>query len=203
MLQALADFAQHLAERYGGPGLAAVAFLDSSFLSLPEVSDLLIVVFVVRDPASWFYYGLMTTLGSVAGCSALYALGRKGGEAFLRKRFHERHIDRALAWFKRYGLLVVIVPSILPPPMPFKIFVLLAGVADVRPLSFVTAVLIGRGVRYIGEAWLAYQYGDEARRFIAENVPQVSIALAVLIGITGVALIIWRRRMRRSDTPSL
>jgi membrane protein YqaA with SNARE-associated domain len=202
LLQAIAEFAQHFAERYGGPGLALIAFLDSSFLSLPEVSDLLIVVFVVRDPSNWIYYGLMTTVGSVAGCYALYEVGRRGGHNFLMKRFHERHVDRALEWFKRYGLFVVIVPSILPPPTPFKIFVLLAGVADVRPISFLTAVVIGRGIRYLGEAWLAYQYGDEAKAFIEQNLPHVSIALAIVIGVVGAAVIVWRRRMRRGDSPS-
>jgi membrane protein YqaA with SNARE-associated domain len=202
LLNALAEFAQHFAERYGGPGLAMVAFLDSSFLSLPEVSDLLIVVFVVREPSHWIYYGLMTTVGSVAGCYALYELGRRGGHDFLMKRFHERHVDRALDWFKRYGLFMVIVPSILPPPTPFKIFVLLAGVADVRPLSFLTAVALGRGVRYLGEAWLAYRYGEDARLFIEQNLPQVSIALGLFVGIVGIALIVWRRRMRQGDTPT-
>ncbi len=197
MLQALAEFAQGLAERYGGPGLAFIAFLDSSFLSLPEVSDLLIVVFVVRDPSHWFFYGAVTMLGSIAGCFALYSVGRKGGEAFRRKRFHERHIDRALGWYQRYGLLVVIVPSILPPPTPFKVFVLLAGVANVRPLAFLTAVTIGRGFRYIGEAWLAYRYGDDARRFISENVPQLSLVLGLLVLAGGLAYIMWRRRARQ------
>jgi membrane protein YqaA with SNARE-associated domain len=202
LLQALAEFAQHFAERYGGPGLAFIAFLDSSFLSLPEVSDVLIVVFVVRDPSHWIYYGLMTTMGSVAGCYALYEIGRRGGHNFLMKRFHERHIDRALEWFKRYGLFVVIVPSILPPPTPFKIFVLLAGVADVRPLSFITAIVVGRGVRYVGEAWLAYRYGEEAKVFIEQNLPQVSIALGLFIGIVGTAIIVWRRRTRRGHAAS-
>ena len=196
LLHSLAEFAQHLAERYGGPGLALVAFLDSSFLSLPEVSDLLIVVFVVRDPANWVLYGIVTTLGSVAGCYALYAVGRKGGDAFLRRRFHERHIDRALGWFQRYGLLVVIVPSILPPPTPFKVFVLLAGIANVRAPAFLTAVVIGRGFRYIGEAWLAYRYGADANRFIAGNLTELSIWLAVLVAAAGVAVVIWRRRLK-------
>lgn len=202
MLHALAEFAQNFAERYGGPGLAFVAFLDSSFLSLPEVSDLLIVLFVLRDQSNWVYYGLMTMVGSVAGCYALYEVGRRGGHGFIRKRFHERHIDRALGWYKRYGLLVVIVPSILPPPTPFKIFVLLAGVADVKPLSFLSAVVVGRGFRYLGEAWLAYRYGDDAKVFIQHNLPQVSIALAIFIGIVGTSIIVWRRRARRSESPS-
>ena len=60
------------------------------------------------------------------------SVGRKGGEAFLRKRFHERHVDRAMAVFRRHGMLAILVPSLLPPPMPFKIFVLAAGVSGMR-----------------------------------------------------------------------
>src|SRR5262245_12120452 len=117
---------QSVAQSLGAPGLALVAFFDSSFLSLPEVADALLVVAVVHQPSLWVYYAAATTAGSVAGCYALYALAGKGGDAFLRKRFHADRIDRGLGLFKRYGLLAVIVPSILPPPTPFKIFVLLA-----------------------------------------------------------------------------
>jgi membrane protein YqaA with SNARE-associated domain len=192
-LHHLASLVQQLAERLGGPGLALLAFLDSSFLSFPEVADVLIVVLVVQHPAAWVYYGLLTTAGSVAGCYILYAMARKGGEAFLRQRFHERHVDRGLALFQRYGLLAVIVPSILPPPTPFKIFVLLAGVADVRPRTFIAAVTIGRGVRYGGEALLAYLYGDRAIDFIQNNMGQVSLWLGVTVAAVGVAVVTWRR----------
>src|SRR5262245_44624735 len=143
LLQRITAALHSFAEHAGGPGLFVIAFIDSSFLSLPEVSDILIVFFVIRNPSAWLYYALMATLGSMAGCLALYELARGGGERFLRKRFHERHIDRGLGFFKRYGLLAVIVPSILPPPTPFKIFVLLAGVANVRRVTFLIAVAIG------------------------------------------------------------
>src|SRR4030095_10736552 len=96
---------QPLAEQLGAPGLLIVAFFDSSFLSLPEVADALLIVSVIHRPSLWIYYTAATTLGSVAGCYALYALARKGGEAFLRKRFRERHIDQGLALFRKYGLL--------------------------------------------------------------------------------------------------
>ena len=142
--------------------MALVAFLDSSFLSLPEVNDVLMVLMVVRNPDAWIYYAAMTTLGSVAGCFALFSVAQRGGEAFLRKRFSERHVERGLRFFQRYGLLAVIVPSILPPPTPFKIFVLLAGVANVRKSTFLLAVALGRGFRYGSEGLLAYLYGEEA-----------------------------------------
>ena len=192
-LHRLAELIQQFAERAGGPGLFVVALLDSSFLSLPNVADLLVVVFVLGNPDAWAYYAALTTVGSMAGCYALYSVGRKGGEAFLRKRFSERRIQRGLHWFKRHGLLAVVVPAILPPPTPFKIFVLLAGVAKVRPVTFLIAVGVGRGFRYGSEALLAFWYGERATKFISENLAAVSywVAGAVLVG--GVAMLVWRR----------
>ena len=193
ILQRITAALHTFAEHAGGPGLLVIAFLDSSFLSLPEVSDILIVFFVIKNPPAWLFYALMATIGSLAGCLALYEVARRGGERFLRKRFHERHIDRGLDWFKRYGLLAVVVPSILPPPTPFKIFVLLAGVAGVRRVTFLIAVLIGRGFRYGGEALLAYRYGDQATAFITQNLRVVSIWVGCAVAALGLGYIVWRR----------
>src|SRR5262245_27319037 len=87
----------------GGPGLFVIAFLDSSFLSFPEVNDLLIIYLTTQHEERMLYYALMTTLGSIAGCLALYTVARKGGEAFLKKRFKPAYIERATATFRRYG----------------------------------------------------------------------------------------------------
>src|SRR5512134_4168150 len=125
----IVEWVQGFALSLGGPGLFVIAFLDSSFLSFPEVNDLLIVWLTTQHKERMVYYALMTTLGAISGCLALYSLARKGGEAFLLKRFNPRHVERAMTTFRRYGLLAVLVPSILPPPTPFKIFVLAAGVA--------------------------------------------------------------------------
>lgn len=194
LFQHLVEVIRPWAEQLGGPGLALVAFLDSSFLSLPEVNDALIVLLVIQHPARWLYYAVATTVGSVAGCLALFAVGRRGGNAFLRRRFSERHIERGLAIFRRYGLLAVVIPSILPPPMPFKIFVLLSGVAGVRTSTFLVAVAIGRGFRYGLEAWLAYMYGAQAMAFIRDNLPTFSLIAALAVAVIGLAVIIWRKR---------
>jgi membrane protein YqaA with SNARE-associated domain len=195
-MQRLVERIGAFAAGLGAPGLALVAFLDSSFLSLPEVTDILIVVLVIKRPELWLSYSLFATVGSVAGCYALYFLGRKGGEVALRRRFKSQNIDRGLEIFRRYGLLAVIVPSILPPPTPFKIFVLLAGVAKVRTATFLVAATIGRGFRYGGEAFLAYWYGDEATRFIHQNLPVVSLWLAATIAVFGIVYIVWRKRRK-------
>ena len=184
----------------GGPGLFLLSFLDSSFLSFPEVNDVLVVAAVVGDPEWWWYYALMTTLGSIAGCFALYLVGRRGGEAFLRRRFSSRNLERGLAIYRRWGMLAIIIPSILPPPTPFKIFVLLAGVAKVRMPVFLLSVAIGRGIRYGGEGWLAYHYGAYAEQFIKENIALVGLVVASLIVVGAVAFVVWRKRRAVQNT---
>lgn len=182
----------------GGPGLFLIAFLDSSFLSFPEVVDLLMMGLVTHHKERMLLYALLATLGSLGGCLVLYFIARKGGEAFLRKRFHERHVDKTLAVFQKYGLLAVAIPSILPPPVPFKPFVLAAGVAGVRPFDFIVAVLIGRGIRYFGEALLAVWYGDRAIAFLRANAKPIGLVLAVVVIAFAAGWTIWQRRSKGS-----
>jgi membrane protein YqaA with SNARE-associated domain len=193
------EIVQPIGEQFGGPGLALVAFFDSSFLSLPEASDVLVILLTTRAPTFWWYYALMTTLGSVAGCFTLYKIGQRGGEAFVRRRMRKGHVEWGMAVFKKSGLLAIIVPSLLPPPMPFKVFVFLAGVSGVRPLIFIAAVVLGRGFRYATAAWLARTYGDQAMGFIRENLPAVSIAIAAVLVAMGVGLVLWQRRLSNAS----
>ena len=139
-MKTLIAWVQGLAVTLGAPGLFLVAALDSSFLSLPQINDLLLILSVTRNPHLMPLYVAMSTLGSIAGCVVMYFVGRKGGEALMRKRFKGRHTERALALFDRYGVLAVTVPALLPPPAPFKLFVILAGVARISLTKFVIAV---------------------------------------------------------------
>lgn len=189
-LEPLFDFARSV----GGPGIFIVAFLDASFLSLPEINDLLIVWIVARHKPLMIYYATAATLGSVAGCLVLYYLGWRGGEAVLRKRFHDRHVQRAMKLAQRYGALAIIVPALLPPPTPFKVFVLLAGVARVGPLTFAVSVTIGRGVRFFGLGLLALWYGDFALNWLHIHGPSIVLAIGIAALVGGVAFYLWRNR---------
>ncbi len=169
----------------GAPGLFIIAFLDSSFLSFPEVNDLLIVLMVINHPERMVLYATMATLGSVAGCLALYYVGRRGGNALLQKRFKGGMVERASNLMRKYGALALIVPALLPPPAPFKIFVLLGGVANIPLKTFIVSIAFGRGVRYFGEGILAVMYGKQALEYIHENSRTVGIALGLLVLVAG------------------
>ncbi|MGI8672501.1 MAG: YqaA family protein [Luteitalea sp.] len=186
---------QSFALALAAPGLFLVAFLDSSFLSLPQVNDLLLVWMVTRRPGLWLVYAAMATLGSVAGCLVMYAIARKGGEKVLRRWVSAGRAQRGLAAFQRWGLLAVLVPAILPPPAPFKVFVLLAGVARINVWQFIAAVGLGRGFRYFGLALLARWYGQQAMTFLDQNLRPVALGMALLlvVGAAGWALLRQRR----------
>jgi len=198
----IVTWVQAFAIGIGGPGLFLVAFLDSSFLSLPEINDLLVVMLVIEHKARMPYYALMATLGSVTGCLVLYWIGRTGGEALVRRRFGGPRMARALAMSKRYGVLAIAVPAILPPPAPFKIFVLLAGVAAVPVWQFATTIALARGFRYFMVGVLSVRYGEDAIAFVQANGRVVSLVLVGLIFAGGLAWVIWRRR-RRTETGDL
>ena len=185
-----------LALGLGGPGLFVVAFLDSSFLSLPQINDLLVVVMVTEHKDLMLYYAAMATFGSVAGCYAIYYLAEKGGEAFLKKRLKPGHVQRALDAYKRNGLLALMIPALLPPPAPFKLFVLAAGVARVRPLQFIVALIVARGARYLAFGVLAIYYGDAALELMRTHGRVVALVVVALL-VAGIA-VFWllRRRAR-------
>jgi membrane protein YqaA with SNARE-associated domain len=165
----------------GGPGVFAVAFLDSSFVSLPQINDILVVLMVTRYKAWMPYYALMATLGSIAGCYVIYYLAGKGGEAFLSRRLHAGNTERALALYRRHGVMALVVPALLPPPAPFKLFVLMAGLAGVRPLRFVVAVGAARGLRYLALGFLSIWYGDAALELMRTRGREVAVWVAVAL----------------------
>jgi membrane protein DedA with SNARE-associated domain len=140
----------------------------------------------------------MTTVGSLIGCFLLYGVARRGGEVFLRKRLKGRHLDRAMALYQRHGLLAVVVPALLPPPVPFKVFVLLAGAAAVSPVRFGIAVAIGRGIRYFGQGYLAVLYGEQAAEFMKAHGFAIGIGLAVTAVLIAATILIVRRRRHGS-----
>lgn len=186
-----------LALKLGGPGLFGVAFFDSSFIALPGSADLGVTLMVSQHKSWLLYYVLMATAGSVAGCYVLYFLAEKGGEAFLQKRLQQAHVDRTLALYRRHGLMALMVPALLPPPAPFKLFVLAAGVAEVRPLQFIFAIGVARGARYLALGLLTVYYGDAALELMRTRGVDVALVVAALLICVAVGWWLWQRRQGR------
>ncbi len=186
---------------YGGFGLMLLAVCDSSFVSLPEVNDILLMTFSISNPGGMVTYATLTTLGSLIGCALLYGVGRKGGEAFLRRtpRMTDDKLVRIQNWYRRHGVLAVIIPSLLPPPTPFKIFVLSAGAFGISWPKFIAAVVVGRGIRYFSEGILAVIYGPAAIEFVRQNFGMIGLGLAILIVASAVVYFFFARRRIRSS----
>jgi membrane protein YqaA with SNARE-associated domain len=170
----------------GGVGLLLIGFLDSSFLPLPVINDLLVVELSMRNPARMPYYALMATVGSVLGCVFLYFVARKGGELVFRKRAGAR-AEKIRHWVQSNGFASILVTALLPPPTPFKIFVLAAAVFKVPLRSFTLALLIARSLRYFAVGFLAVKYGEVATSYLLSHpliVSGVTLVAVALVYIT-------------------
>src|SRR5207248_7907636 len=152
----------------GAPGLFLISFLDSSVLTFLVINDLLLIELSIQHPARMPLYAFLAMLGSVLGCVLLFYLAEKGGEAL----FHKHAGNRAQAihnWVVKNGFGGMLVAALLPPPTPFKVFVVAAGVFEVPLLSFASAVALGRAVRYFGIGYLAIRFGREAMPYLAHH----------------------------------
>ena len=182
-----------LAMALGAPGLFLVAFLDSTFLPLPGATDLLLIIMTTRRREFVVWYILAAIVGSLAGCLVMHAIGKKGGEALVRKRFTGEKIVHALASLQRHGIIAVLVPSLLPPPAPFKIFVLLAGVVGISATRFAIAIVIGRAIRYVALGYLAIRYGGRASTYVADHGTRASLVLVGVLVAGFAGYLLWTK----------
>lgn len=168
-----------------GPAMIIIGALDSSLLSLPEINDYLVVMRCSKDHTAALFFPLFAAAGSVIGCLLLYTIMRRGGQAVLRSRFRAEHIERVERTYAHFGFLALAVPALLPPPMPFKIFVATAGALEYPRWRFMITIMIARSLRYYIEGTLAVFYGERVLRFLHHNGLMIlSIVAAVcLIGL--------------------
>lgn len=196
-LQSAGLFLYNLATTLGGPGLLLVALADSSFISVPEGNDLLIVVLSTgKEWGTMLYYVLMTVIGSTIGCSLLYWVGRRGGKV-MGSRPRKGRMESIRLKYQKWGVWAVLVPSILPPPTPFKVFVLSAGIFRLPFQRFLVAVAIGRTVRYLAWGVLAVLYGAAVREFIEHNLKAFGLIVTIVTVLTIVLYIVVKRRMQQ------
>lgn len=173
---------QHWVASMGGAGIFAVAFLDSSVLSFPIITDLLIIQQSIEHPERMLYYAVMATIGSLAGCIWLYLIAKKGGEEFFHRHAKKHRLtDKVREWVDSNAFLSAFVPALLPPPLPFKLFVVAEGVFQVPFRTFVTALLIGRFLRYLIEGVLAVHYGPRATQFLLAHGRAAGLVIVAVV----------------------
>ena len=182
------------ASALGAPGLFLISFLDSSFLTFPVINDLLLIELSMRRPARMPLYASMATLGSLLGCLALFLLARKVEEAAFHKKVGA-HGHAIRLWVVRNGFGGMLVAAMLPPPTPFKFFVLAAGVFEVPLASFASAVGLARLIRYFGVGYLAVRYGADALPYLAAHKLQVAVfAIAFVTVSYAISRLVLRHR---------
>ena len=178
------------------PAMVLIGALDSSLLSLPEINDYLVVGRCYKYPTAAFYFPLFAAFGSVLGCLLLYTIMRRGGQALLRKRFKPESIKRVERTYERFGVFAIAIPAILPPPLPFKIFVATAGTLEYPRWKFLLTVMIARSFRYYVEGILAVFYGRRVLLFLKDNgLVILSVVAAAAVIAVLVYYLVNRRRI--------
>jgi membrane protein YqaA with SNARE-associated domain len=159
---------------------------------IPGGVDAMLMILATARPAWMLIYVASATLGSTIGCVCLYKISQKAGQRAL-DRFSESKQKRVKDLLDRYDVLSVLVASVLPPPFPFKLFVVSAGVFRLNLLRFTVAIAAGRTFRYLLEGYLAARYGEHAKEILAHYYPAIGIGLAVLLIVFFVARNLMRR----------
>src|SRR6266699_3697620 len=183
VLRRLGFFIAHVPIYVAGPVMILVGALDSSLLSLPERNDYLVIARCFSHPRAVIFFPLFASAGSVLGCLLLYTILKRGGVAVLHRRFKLEHVQRVERAYARFGILALAVPALLPPPMPFKIFVATAGALQFPRRRFLLTILIARSLRYYTEGTLAVFYGERVVRFLKDN------GIIIISVVTGICLI--------------
>jgi membrane protein YqaA with SNARE-associated domain len=178
--------------KWGLLGLGAVAVLDSS--SIPVPMDAILALYVWNNKSHFWLYCLVAAVGSAIGGLLPYGLGRAGGELFLLKRVNRARFDQLRDRFQKQEFLAVMIPSMLPPPTPWKVFVFASGVFEMRVANFMLAVTVGRMIRWVILSLLVIKLGPGAVDLVAHHaLVTVVIVLALAVG----GFLLWWTRKKR------
>jgi membrane protein YqaA with SNARE-associated domain len=186
-----------LLQHLGIWGVFAIAFADSALLGMPV--DLMVATYVYKDRRLLLFYVVMASLGSMLGSIPLYLIGHVGGEKVLRKRISEERFQRIHRSFEQHEFWALMFPGMLPPPMPFKIFVLAAAVFEMPFRDFLAAIFAGRFVRFMTLALLTLWFGPQIVGLMEVLVRNhFSWLLGALAGGVLVWLLMRRSRRRKA-----
>ena len=178
---------------FGVFGLFVIALLDSALIPLPGGPDAVMLLLSTQNPARMPLYALGATAGSVVGCIILYYISKRAGRRALEK-FPPQKQARVKEMVDRYDVLSVLVASVLPPPFPFKLFVITAGVFRLSIARFAAAVAVGRAFRFFLEGFLAVRYGEQAKEVLEQNFPAIGLGVAALVVVVFVVRGLLKKR---------
>jgi membrane protein YqaA with SNARE-associated domain len=185
----------------GSWGVFAIAGIDSSFVGMPL--DFVVAGYIYQNPHKFPLYVLMASAGSALGSLVIYAIGYKGGEALLRKRMSAERFARIHNGFEKHPFWTLMFPAMLPPPTPFKLFVLGAGVSEMKLWHFLLAIFAGRAARFIVLGILTLKFGPQVVETTGHIFRQhFSALVGVVIGAVVVWLIMRRRGQRKTSASS-
>jgi membrane protein YqaA with SNARE-associated domain len=171
--------------KFGIWGVGAAALLDSSTIPIPM--DALLAVYVWNDKGHFWIYCLLAAVGSAIGGLVPYGLGRAGGELFLLKRVNRARYERMRTRFENQEFLAMMIPSMLPPPTPWKAFVFAAGVFEMRVVPFMLAVFCGRMVRWLALSLLVLKLGPGAVAVVEHH----ALTVAAIVGALALIGFAW------------
>ncbi len=177
----------------GAWGVFAIAALDGLGVPLPGALDLAFASYVHAKPYLAPLYVLVAAVGSTLGCVVLYGIGYEGGEVLLRKRMSAEKFERTRLSFDKHRYLALMLPAMLPPPFPFKVFVLSAAVFEMKLRHFVAAIFFGRLIRFMGAAIVVLYVGPGVIKAVRSHYWLSLAGFALLVGIA-----ILMRRIRAS-----
>jgi membrane protein YqaA with SNARE-associated domain len=182
----------------GGPSLILLGVADNSLIPLPGSTDVITILLAAHRRQPWFYYTIMATAGAVLGGYLTYRMARKGGKETLEKRLSARKVKKIYAIFERWGFAAVAIPAILPPPFPITPMLLAAGAMQYPTRKFLTALAVGRGIRFTILAYLGYHYGRHIVKFFAQYYWPVMIVLIALSAV-GALYGLYQYKRRQSS----
>jgi membrane protein YqaA with SNARE-associated domain len=168
-------------------GLGGLAFIDSGLFPLPTTMDGVVIGYVATNHARFLLYVLMAAATSAIGSLIPYFVGRAGGELFLLKRINRARYEGLRDRFERQEFMAIMIPAMMPPPMPIKLFEFAAGVFEMKPLLFALAIFLGKFVQFLVCALITVFYGPEIAHTVRHTIHEHP---AVVLGIVGVA-VVW------------
>ncbi|HZE23596.1 MAG TPA: VTT domain-containing protein [Blattabacteriaceae bacterium] len=188
-------------ERLGGVGLILLGLADNSVVPMPGSMDALTIVLSAHQKSWWPYYAVMATIGGIVGAYVTYGLGFKSGEQALEKKLPKKKAERIYKLFKRYGFWSLFVPGLLPPPVPYSPFLIVAGALKYPKRYFLVAVGVARAIRYGLLAWLGSIYSKQIFGFFQHYYRPMLWTVVTLAVIGGVGALYWWWKRRREGKP--